>query len=78
MLLLNQDAICNMKTNEFTPENESMEKKNTLTKPKHCYYSVKYSFPFRVTISRITFLPQSAIMISPMTSDPPLDLSLVA
>ena len=27
MLLLNQDAICNMKTNEFTPENESMEKK---------------------------------------------------
>jgi len=28
MLLLNQDAICNMKTNEFTPENESMKKKH--------------------------------------------------
>ena len=27
MFLLNQDAICNMKTNEFTPENESMKKK---------------------------------------------------
>ena len=54
MLLLNQDAICNMKTNEFTRENESMKK--TLTKPNHCYYSVKYSFPFRVTTSHITIL----------------------
>ena len=54
MLLLNQDAICNMKTNEFTRENESMKK--TLTKPNHCYYSVKYSFRFRVTTSRITIL----------------------
>jgi len=68
MLLLNQDAICNMKTNEFTRENESM-KNFDQTKPLLLFSKILISFSsYNQPHHHFT----TAIMISPMTSHPHL------
>lgn len=78
MLLLNQDAICNMKTNEFTPENESMKKKKHFDQTKTLLLFSKILISFSSHNQPHHFF--TTICDHDFANDlqSPLDLSLVA